>query len=250
MTSRVLPVGFGLLLVVSACGSDVKDGSGGGGAGGDSSTSSTSEGGCGVACAEGGGGAGGSGGSGGEAPIGDCIDTTDCDGLGCFELTPGGFRVCEVVVPEATVCDPSGPIEDECCSTSECAEGSCHASTSLPYCGGVELPQFNRCVVDECVSDAECSGNGSGAICAPAGVLGQPARKCVTAFCRTSADCTAEAGGYCAPIDNPCCGQPSGLGCVYPSGCRGDSDCTSGYCDLDYTTGRGTCMPGNPACPA
>jgi len=240
-TSRSSALVLALLLV--ACAGDSEGIGGSGGAGGATSSSSTS--------AAGGGGATGGGGEGGafEIPTGDCVTSADCGGAPCLELVPGGFDVCDATPQEVTECiGPKGD-DDECCDSSECAGATCYASGDLPYCGGAMPIPRNRCIGDECGADLDCAGGATDAICAPAGAFGQPGRACVQAYCRTNADCTDEPNGYCAPILNPCCNSVLGLACVYPSGCRRDSDCANGHCDLDTATGRGVCKTGGPACP-
>ncbi len=65
--------------------------------------------------------------------------------------------------------------------------------------------------------------------------------------CTTSADCTAHADGYCAPVANPCCTGWSGFYCVYPGACRTDSDCSGGMRCLPTSGGATEC--GHPICP-
>jgi len=116
-----------------------------------------------------------------------------------------------------------------------------------PFCGGVFMGSANVCAADQCQSDADCGSPSE--ICAPAGTMNLQARACVYAGCRTNADCSASPGGVCAPVPDACCQTVYGLYCVYPAGCRDNSDCPSGhYCAPD---GNSTsCQSGGPICPA
>lgn len=204
------------------------------------------DGGAGGSGATGGGAAGGAGGGtgGGSANSGDCETSADCGGEACVEVTPGGYRVCQVTYPEATSCDDPA---DTCCDTSECASGACFETPIVPFCGGVQPQVMNVCVADQCDSDDVCGPN---TICTPAGTLDRKVRACATAMCKVDSDCGAEAGGVCAPVTDPCCGFAAGLYCVYPSdGCRSNQDCPGGYCELT-AEGRTRCATGGPLCPA
>ena len=217
------------LFVVGCGGDDGSSNSGAGAAGGGGSPAGS-------------GGNGGNGGNGATAS-GDCETSADCGGDPCVELTPGGYRVCQIDYPEASSClDPS---IDECCTTADCAFGSCYATPIVPFCGGAEQQPFNVCVADQCADDAAC---GAGSICAPAGTLARKVRACAPASCKVNADCTAEPSGVCAPVVDPCCGYPAGLHCVYPGGCRSNTDCPGGYCELGQD-GATRCMTGAPICP-
>ena len=216
--------------VAAGCGGDVSGTGGAGAAGGSTTSSSTTS--------------SGTGGSSGNS--GDCNTDADCPGSACVEITPGGFRVCRVDFPEATMCVE--PTLDECCTTADCPMGTCMAQPLVPYCGGPQPLEYNVCAVDQCSSDAEC---GDSNICAPAGTLGRKVAACAFSGCKLDTDCGAEAGGICAPVTDPCCSNPTGLFCVYPSdGCRSSSECADGsYCSVD-ADGRALCVPGFPACPA
>jgi len=216
----------------------------GGATGGQGGTPGGSGGSAGGAGGSGGalGGSGGSGGSGG-AILGDCGSDADCPNGPCVEVTPGGFLVCVDPPAEATMCSGSG--FDECCTTSDCAKGKCFPWPLTPYCGGPQPIDHNVCGADQCSTDAEC---GAGMICSLAGTLDTKVRLCVVAYCKTAADCTDEPGGYCAPVDGPCCGGSAGLFCIYPSdGCRNNGDCPGGYCSPEMD--RASCQPGFPICP-
>lgn len=235
------------------CGGDVSTSSGGSGGGTAGSGGTGAAGGAtgGTGGVGGAGAAGGTGGTGGSLPTGDCDTSADCGGAACVEVTPGGYKVCLQFPGEATMCNPGGGVPDECCTSDDCADGGkCYLSTALPYCGGPAMAEYNRCVKNECASDGDCGADG---VCSPAGAWGSPARVCRTALCKTNADCGAKAGGYCAPIDAPCCSVPSGLACVYPGGCRHNSDCAmdgSKHCEIDPATKAGVCIDGPEACPA
>jgi hypothetical protein len=185
-------------------------------------------------------------------PTGDCQTDADCNGGQCVELTPGGYKVCAHIPPQATACTPS-PL-DECCTSADCkGGGKCYAASVFPYCGGPAFQPQNVCVTDQCTDDASCNGDGGAGkpmICTPAGTVGSPARSCLTAYCHTDADCTARPGGACLLVHDPCCPYPDGLGCVYPGGCVRSADCGQGtFCQLDRTTGTGKCVAGFPMCP-
>jgi hypothetical protein len=142
---------------------------------------------------------------------------------------------------------------DQCCTTADCKDGgACFASTTLPACGGMPVPEMNECMKDQCASDADCTGPiGGPGVCLPVGAYGLPTRWCFSAACRTNADCTAAPGGECRPIENPCCGFPSGLACVYPGGCSKQADCgPNAHCAIDAATKSATCQPGDVGCPA
>ncbi len=188
---------------------------------------------------------GGSGGTGGGINSGDCDDVHPCPvNSQCVELVPGGFRVCATSTKEATSCP--NPAIDECCKSADCSSGAlCYAGPVVPHCGGAIPSNQNVCAKDFCSSDADC---GNGEVCLPAGVLGNEVRACLSAKCRTDADCTVETGGQCAPVMNPCCNAASGLFCVYPGGCRKTSDCAVGkYCST--ASGEPTCVQGAAVCP-
>ena len=159
----------------------------------------------------------------------------------CIELVPGGYRVCQVPPVEATSCEAGR--SDECCNGSECATGDCFLGPIRRFCGGAKRLPFNECMTDQCASDGDCTD----AICAPRGTFA-PVAVCVAGACHTDADCTAEAGGSCVVVTEPCCGIRAGLFCSYPSdGCQSNADCTSGYCAISGDRAR--CMSGGPICP-
>jgi hypothetical protein len=191
---------------------------------------------------DGGGSDGGGSDGGGSTARGDCASTTDCPAGGmCIELVPGGYRVCQVPPVEATSCEAGR--SDECCNGSECATGDCFLGPIRRFCGGAKRLPFNECMTDQCASDGDCTD----AICAPRGTFA-PVAVCVAGACHTDADCTAEAGGSCVVVTEPCCGIRAGLFCSYPSdGCQSNADCTSGYCAISGDRAR--CMSGGPICP-
>lgn len=243
------------LSLFAGCIGEVNDGSGGSGASGGSGGSGAS-GGSGGAGAAGGGtgatgggtggtGAAGGGGSGGGINSGDCDTDADCPGATCVEITPGGFRVCKVSFAPAETCGQ--PDFDECCSSADYSSGeTCLAAPLTPYCGGPAPLEYNACGKDECAADLECPAG----LCAPTGTLGNKVRACYSASCLLDSDCTALAGGICAPVVEPCCNQPVGLFCVYPGGCRTTSDCGQGeYCEIQ-PDGSTECVVGDIACPA
>lgn len=177
---------------------------------------------------------------------GDCDSSADCPPNGqCVELTPGGFRVCQYPVPEATSC--TDPMNDECCGSAECSAGSkCYPGPLVPSCGGPQIIPHNQCGSDFC-SPGSCPSG----VCAPSGTVNNAVATCIAAGCLLDADCKAHAGGICATWVEPCCNGTAGLACIYPGlNCRTSADCNDGsFCGLD-ATGSPTCMPGFPACPA
>ena len=195
----------------------------------------------------GGNGTGAQGGTGGGIlPTGDCNGPEDCGGHPCLEITPGGWRSCTFTPPEATTC--SEPPLDECCNSAECAYGKCLPAPVVPSCGGAQPLVYNVCATDQCQDDSPCSSAGYDGVCLPAPMLGRDVRACMPVDCRVNADCTVEPGGYCAPVEDPCCGDAAGLFCVYPSnGCRTSAACPNGYCQPAAEGAH--CEPGVPMCP-
>lgn len=227
-------------LGLAACGSNVavdKSGSTGAGAGTTGAGPGTT----------------GAGGGGGGAPVhGDCKTDADCVAGTCAPITPGGYMICLEVPPQATTCSSPEPPQNQCCTSADCKNGgACYSTSDLTYCGGPAMEIYNECLTDQCATDSDCAATSTTPqLCAPAGAFGSPVRSCFVAYCHTDADCTAHAGGYCAPVTGPCCSSPSGLACVYPGGCKQGSDCTSpnDSCHIDPTTGTGEC--GGPVpCP-
>jgi hypothetical protein len=141
---------------------------------------------------------------------------------------------------------------DQCCDSSECINGRCFPGPFGPYCGGILPPGNNLCAVDECQVESDCPTPPPSYlyVCAPAMTMGSPVRSCVLSTCRTDADCSAEPGGVCGPVQTACCSGPVGLYCSYPSdGCLRPSDCQgNSHCAIDGTRAR--CMPGPAICPS
>lgn len=202
-----------------------------------------------------GGSTGGVGGSGGTATqSGDCSDVDPAlfcpdNGSSCTELVPGGFTMCVVEPMPATQC--LNPGVDECCDTSECSNGGeCFEGPVVPWCGGAAPQVMNECALDQCADSSECGENN---FCVPRGAFGNKVKFCAAALCQHDSDCTTNVGGICAPVNDPCCGAPRGLFCVYPDGggCRNDADCAPGhYCEANYATGVASCVEGFAQCPA
>jgi hypothetical protein len=157
------------------------------------------------------------------------------------EVTPGGYRVCTVSYPEATGCAQTGG----CCTTNDCPQGkTCFPEPLAPSCSGVIGIDSNVCAGDQCTDDS-C---GSSGICAPRGTFGRKVRMCVPASCRRDTDCTLFNSGICAPVTGGCCGNPFGLYCVYPFGCRNNGDCATGNCTIDQQ-GYSNCSSNPLICP-
>lgn len=182
---------------------------------------------------------------------GDCDEDADCEaGSHCREITAGGYRVCVAPIVEVTEC--TGGMKEECCSTADCDAGSCLHWPEPAYCGGAMPMEQNRCMTDGCASDADCSSSGLyTGVCVEAGMFGHLVKTCVSVLCRTDRDCDDKPGGRCAPVSNPCCGQPTTLACNYPGeGCQTSADCPSGYCDVRVNSKDSECRAGFPMCPA
>lgn len=226
---------FSFTLALAACGGGVDTGGGG-------NTSSTTS--------------AGGGGTGGTVPSGDCTTDAQCNGGKCSEVTPGGYKICLKSPAEAVACHPpGGPIDDLCCTSADCSGGGkCWNTADVPYCGGAVPAEYNACLADACQDDGGCQTvGGVQQICAPAGAFGQPVRACVVAYCKTDAACTAKPGGHCVPVASPCCSTPAGFACVYPGGCKEQSDCGNDgmqHCEIDAASHQGVCVPGPAACPA
>ena len=178
---------------------------------------------------------------------GDCNADAQCPGSKCVEILPGGFRVCADVLVEATTC--SQPGFDECCgSTMPCPGGQkCYPSPLDPFCGGAQMLPHNQCAMDQCANDATC---GAESVCLVSAVLGRKERACFPAPCKHDDECTDAAGGQCAPVADPCCGQAATLYCIYPGDCRSNADCGNGYCVIDPAKKRAACVASPPICPA
>lgn len=185
-------------------------------------------------------------GTGTSMQSGDCDTDADCAPNGhCIELSPGGFRVCQFPVPEATTC--SEPANDECCDSTDCAAPSkCYLGPIVPSCGGPQILPHNQCATDLC-----SAGSCPGGLCAPAGTVNNAVMTCIASACSKDTDCTAHAGGICATYVDPCCNATTGLACIYPGiNCRTSADCgNDSYCGID-ASGAPVCMKGGPACPA
>jgi hypothetical protein len=177
---------------------------------------------------------------------GDCSSDAQCPGSKCVEIFPGGFRVCADVLVEAKVCNHPGL--DECCgSTMPCPSGQpCYPSPLEPFCD-VQVVDHNQCATDQCTNDAAC---GAGNACLVAGVLGRKVRACFPAACKHDSECTDAAGGECAPVADPCCGQATTLYCIYPGDCRSNADCGNNFCVIDPAKMRAACTAAAPLCPA
>lgn len=184
-------------------------------------------------------GSGGAGGAGMQS--GDCTTDKDCPGSKCVEITPGGYRVCLVPPVEVTMCMGM----NGCCSSKDCQAANQKCYPSYGYCGGIVGP-MNQCLADACMTDKDCKM--AGTVCVAPGLMGNPVFSCIVATCKVDTDCKAQAGGKCAPVHDKCCDLEQ-LACVYPNGgCRKNSDCPGGYCDVD-ATGAAVCKQGNPGCP-
>src|SRR5689334_3660331 len=92
--------------------------------------------------------------SGGFVVAGSCETNSDCppDGA-CVEFIPGGYRVCQYPVVEATMCNAMG--SDECCTTADCTTpgDKCILSPFGASCGGAQMEPHNQCAHDLCTKN-------------------------------------------------------------------------------------------------
>ncbi len=239
-----------LVPLTVACGETTRDDSG---SNAGASAGGATAGAAGVA-GQGGGGNGGNGGVGGNGgsvvdTSDDCASDAECPGGQCVELAPGGYRVCATGHIEAQSCAIADPVPfpNECCQTSECAEGYCVEGPWPQYCGGPAVQTYNYCAADECESAADCTNTPFG-VCFPAGSYGYPTATCVTADCQVDSDCADEPGGKCLLVDSPCCLLPL-LTCVYAGGCRSLADCPKGSESCHAEDGRAICSGDRVLCP-
>lgn len=232
---------------VGCGGGDSDDSDGGGSTGGSSSN-------------------GGSGGGGGgqalpsrvvaaaDAPeTGECISAGECrNGIGtpACATVAGAYQVCTYQPAVATAASMY-PTADECSDSKPCPAGSsCFPVLAFAngLCGNAQPIQRNACRKDGCASDADCPGG----VCGPRGltvdeqILGGAIRECITASCKSNADCTAQANGMCALVQATCSGStylPPELACVYPNGCTGPENCPrTGGTICRVLNGVGSCV--------
>lgn len=165
----------------------------------------------------------------------DCTTDADCPSGKCEEVTPGGFRTCLDLQTPVSGCNPP------CTQPYECYP-------PFAVCGGPQ-PNGPQCIANTCLETADCNGNDQ--VCLRRGLFSYPVGTCIFAYCLIDDDCTAEEGGRCVPVEDPCCGIVQGLYCSYPSnGCRKHGDCGEAkYCNTDFSTGVASCIAGTPPCP-
>ncbi len=156
-----------------------------------------------------------------------CTIDADCGTSTCVEVIDGGYKACSTPVNPATMATTSA--NDEC-PTPNCTTGTCFERCQLVQ--GIPAP-VNRCLVDECQSDGDCSAQPNG-VCVPAGVLFASASTCTYGNCISDAGCTASSGGRCTPFLNACA-DVLGFFCSYDtSPCRTTEDCVDGgFCQPD-----------------
>jgi hypothetical protein len=163
---------------------------------------------------------------------------------------PSGFHVCTTPTPDPTAyCEPDGggPGPQDCCNEHTDCEDE---ELCVTFVGGIGA--WNTCNADACQSDAECASG----FCAPRGVLGLVTRGCLPAHCKADSDCSASAGGRCAPVTAGEVGDCAtvGLFCVYPvnGGCRSHADCPAEqHCEPVTGNTEARCVAGAPVdCPA
>lgn len=151
-----------------------------------------------------------------------CETTEDCQGNSCSSVPESAatFFACEVPVVEAT---QSVNPQDECSSTADCTMGlKCFP---IAECQGVSTTPVNRCVKDECTSDAECTAQPNG-VCGFAGMFSYPVRQCIYGSCMTNSDCTDGQNGVCTMVLQSCGFEAKGLHCAYDHDeCQSDGDC-------------------------
>jgi hypothetical protein len=189
-----------------------------------------------------------------------CQNASDCPSSERAECVPisDGFRAC-AAEPPAPATEPGVQDDDESCDSARpCETGTCYAVAIWPggagYCGAGGVDVLNRCLVEECSSDADCPDNG---FCAPRGVVGQlhrqqfPLRHCIPAACKANAGCTDRPGGVCALVGGDCVPSeirifdyfPPQLACVYPDGCTHHADCPQRH-ECTVVDGAAVCVSG------
>jgi len=166
-----------------------------------------------------------------------CDDDYDCEGHTCYHVFPG-LSSCAIIGSETDYCRSR---LDECCQTSDCAQGRCLHERPTD---GSEA--HNVCAVDQC-KPGSC---GPGGICMIAGTTRDYA-VCITAMCQSNLDCNREPDGKCRMVKDSCTNQTAYY-CLYPGrGCRADAHCISDayYCGRAPNGTDMECLPKPRSCP-
>lgn len=186
------------------------------------------------------------------------------------------------VSPDASLCTaPADSGLCTCATDSDCTGGpNGRCTRNIPTPGAPASADYGEgtsCSYDECFRDSQCDDGGAACTCRASGILTE-ANVCLPAGnCAVDSDCGP--GGYCSPSAlegcscwGPCAsddgggcsestggGPPVAIPCVCSIPCSGyfchtrcdqcveDSDCQTGHCSYDTTSGRWECL--QPACP-
>jgi hypothetical protein len=205
-----------------------------------------------------------------DAPPSTCSPAAGCGDAGtCWQTVSGAYACTSFApspAPSGGSCDAGAgagvfrPEWQDCCLThADCTRsprGRC-VSNAYMYCGGVPPPPRNHCRYDWCLDDTECP---AGSRCFPNGYSGDSAPHCITASCRTAADCTRGPGGACVSYTTRASCTGANLVTVYcqynNDVCRGPADCPpdpsrpNGSACVPDEDGHGTrCVPYVPPSP-
>ena len=173
-------------------------------------------------------------------------DEVSCNSIAQWQSDdPSGLEECDGSVNRvdalACVGDPYAAVED-CPKAGGCnphGGGECAAGT---VCGLAPGGSWNLgCVcLPVCGSDSDCAAD-QACLCASERAATSNMDLCVTAYCRTGADCHS---GECGASPSPC-GDLFGFYCRSDlDDCRVDSDCGSKQqlCAFDTGKGRWACV--------
>lgn len=159
----------------------------------------------------------------GPAGLAECPDgSIHSYGIACC----GGDRTYPCTSPEG-MCE----VDNDCATGSN---GVCRSFFPDDFC---------LCVYGFCTTDADC-GDGEACVCTGPEVPFLSTARCMTAQCRTDADCDGRSCGL--SFDN--CGT-YGLFChTVNDDCQGPADCTANvpYCVFDEPSSRWTCDASPP----
>lgn len=164
-------------------------------------------------------------GSNNDVPPDECDDPSDCDGQICAQIGVAATYCLQEPDRRTVETCPTEDPSNECCADTDCtamANGRC-VSTMVGYCGGIQPPEINVCVYDQCQVGADCPDDQA---CALAGTFGSPVNVCIPALCVADSDCTDGEDGRCALLhSSDTCPDPV-LGCTYKDDeCRAVWDC-------------------------
>lgn len=139
--------------------------------------------------------------------------------------------------------------DDECSSNRDCREHPGGVCTSTANPTGY---QANICTYDVCSATRPCAEPGT--ICVPGGIWTRNAY-CATAACSSNADCTAGAGGRCAPLPaRRACHRyfgecPRQFACVYDDSPCSDTRACPSLTDEDGDEREQFCALGEDGAP-